>query len=291
MVSWTAPTNTGGSAITKYTVTPYVGSTAQTPVTVTGSPPATTTTVSGLTNGTSYTFTVSATNTTGTGPESIASNAVTPSAAPTVDASTTTHQATAATTISAPALTTTQSNELLLAFLSSDGPSGSGAVSFSGVSGGGLTWTLRKRQNAQAGTAEIWQAVAPNPLTATTFTATRSSGSWQGSMTVVAFKNADTALGATAGASAASGAPTASLTTTRAGSWVWAVGTDWSTASARTVGANQTVVDQYLAPAGDTYWVQRQNSPTPASGTVVTINDTAPTTDQYNLALIEILAK
>ena len=61
-------------------MTPYIGTTAQTPVTVSGSPPATSTTVTGLSNGTTYTFTVSATNTTGTGPESSASNSVTPSA-------------------------------------------------------------------------------------------------------------------------------------------------------------------------------------------------------------------
>ena len=66
-VGWTAPGN-GGSAITSYTVTPYIGSAAQAPVTVSGSPPATSTTVTGLTNGTSYTFTVSATNAVGTGP-------------------------------------------------------------------------------------------------------------------------------------------------------------------------------------------------------------------------------
>ena len=83
-VSWTAPTSTGGSPITGYTVTPYVGSTAQTPVTVSGSPPATSTTVTGLTNGTSYTFRVSATNANGAGPASAPSNAVTPAAAPAV---------------------------------------------------------------------------------------------------------------------------------------------------------------------------------------------------------------
>jgi hypothetical protein len=83
-VSWTAPSDDGGSPITSYTVTPYIGSAAQTPVTVAGSPPATSTTVNGLTTGTSYTFAVSATNANGTGPASSPSNAVTPSAPPVV---------------------------------------------------------------------------------------------------------------------------------------------------------------------------------------------------------------
>jgi hypothetical protein len=80
-VSWTAPYD-GGSAITKYTVTPYIGSNAQTPTVVTGSPPATSATITGLVNNTTYTFTVTATNANGTGPPSTASSAVTPSSSP-----------------------------------------------------------------------------------------------------------------------------------------------------------------------------------------------------------------
>ena len=78
-VSWSAPDD-GGSTITKYTVTPYIGATAQTPKDVTGSPAATSTTISGLTNGTAYTFKVSATNAVGTSAQSAASDPVTPTA-------------------------------------------------------------------------------------------------------------------------------------------------------------------------------------------------------------------
>ena len=62
-VNWTAPSS-GGPA-TSYTVTPYIGTTAQTPVTVTGNPAPTTATVTGLTSGTSYTFTVTPSNPSG----------------------------------------------------------------------------------------------------------------------------------------------------------------------------------------------------------------------------------
>ena len=76
IVNWTAPANDGGSAITGYTVTPFDGATAQTPVDVAATP--TSTRVTGLTNGTSYTFQVKAKNSTGTGAASASSNAATP---------------------------------------------------------------------------------------------------------------------------------------------------------------------------------------------------------------------
>jgi hypothetical protein len=59
-------------------VTPYKAGVAQSVTTVSGSPPATSATVAGLTNGSSYTFTVKATNGIGTSSESAASAAVTP---------------------------------------------------------------------------------------------------------------------------------------------------------------------------------------------------------------------
>ena len=80
-VSFTAPASNGGSAITSYTVT---ATDATTPANggQTGTGTTSPITVTGLTNGDSYTFTVTATNGVGTGAASGASNAVTPATVP-----------------------------------------------------------------------------------------------------------------------------------------------------------------------------------------------------------------
>jgi uncharacterized protein DUF4347/fibronectin type III domain protein/exosortase sorting signal-containing protein len=70
-VTFAAPAFTGGAAITGYTVTSNPGG-----ITATGT--ASPITVTGLVNGTGYTFTVAATNSAGTGSTSAASNSVTP---------------------------------------------------------------------------------------------------------------------------------------------------------------------------------------------------------------------
>jgi hypothetical protein len=79
-VSFTAPSSNGGSAITAYTATSSPGGLTGT----CAGPAACTITVSGLANGTAYTFTVKATNSAGTGPASAASNSVTPKASQTI---------------------------------------------------------------------------------------------------------------------------------------------------------------------------------------------------------------
>jgi len=208
-----------------------------------------------------------------------------------IDKQVTTKQSSASSSISVSGLTTTKANDLLVAFIASDGPNG--AQSIKTLTGAGLTWTLRKRVNTSAGTSEIWTAVAPSVLTNATVTATRNTGSYVGFMSVVAFSGADTTvIGAVGGASGNSGAPTANLVTTRANSWVWAVGNDWDGATARTVGSGQTKVDEFLATGiGDSFWLQRQTNQTANSGTTVTMNDTAPTNHRWNWALIEIRAQ
>ncbi len=200
----------------------------------------------------------------------------------------------ASATVTSPSFSTTSGSELLLAFVATDYLGGANTTVKS-VAGGGLTWQLAVRTNTQSGTSEIWRAFAPTPLSGASVIATLSQ-SVGSSMTVISFTGADSsgtsgsgAVGATASGSAGSGAPTASLTTTRNGSWIFGVGNDFDNAIARTAASGQTVQHQYLSPAGDTYWVQMQSSPTSLSGTGVSISDTAPTSDRYNLSALEVL--
>jgi hypothetical protein len=87
-VSFLAPASPGSSAISSYTVTPYVSGAAQSPTTVSAAGIATISgssgntylqvPVSGLANGTAYTFSVHASNASGASPESAQSGANTP---------------------------------------------------------------------------------------------------------------------------------------------------------------------------------------------------------------------
>lgn len=209
------------------------------------------------------------------------------------DAITSTDRSSESSSISSTAFSTKSGNELLLAFIATD--ANSSGITVTGISGAGVSWALVRRTNSQLGTAEIWRAFAPNVISTGTVTATLSQ-SVAASITIVSFSGVDTtgtngsgAIGITNGNSASSGAPSVSVTTTRNGSWVFGVGNDWDKATGRTPGTNQSLVHQYLASVGDTYWVQEQNTPTATGGTQVFINDTAPTTDRYNLSVVEVL--
>jgi hypothetical protein len=79
-VYWAGPTTDGGAAVTSWMVRAYRGTTLV--KSVSASAAARSLTLTGLTNGTSYTFTVSGRNDAGPGPLSVKSTAVTPRTTP-----------------------------------------------------------------------------------------------------------------------------------------------------------------------------------------------------------------
>jgi hypothetical protein len=81
----------------------------------------------------------------------------------------------------------------------------------------------------------------------------------------------------------------ASVITQGAGSALYAVGNDFDRAVSRTVGTGQTKIHQFLAPTGDTFWMQSLDNTETAAGSTVTLNATAAGgADQWNFAIVEI---
>jgi hypothetical protein len=190
-------------------------------------------------------------------------------------------------TLTTPSFATTQQGDLLVAFVGYDGPPN--APQTATVSGAGLNWTLLKRSNSQAGTAEIWAAKAPDFLSAATVISQPGTGGYHGSLTVIVFTNAS-GPGIVNLASAPSGAPDVFIPGASAGNWVFAVGNDWDSATPRTPVSGQVLVHQWLdTQTGDTYWVQSTPAPSTANA-LVDIHDTSPTKDRWNYVAVEIVA-
>jgi hypothetical protein len=168
-VDFTEPPD-GGSPITSYTVTASPGG-----ATTTGA--GTELIVTGLTNGTSYTFTVAATNALGAGPASAASNAVTPQQ-PGINVS-----------ISPPTQTVTQGQ--------------SAVYSISITSVGGFTGQLTITATGPPGATGTFSTNAPLTLTVTP-SANTPAGTYQVSVRAA---NADGTIAGTASASLTVNAP------------------------------------------------------------------------------------
>jgi Fibronectin type III domain len=313
-VQWSIPAN-GGSPITAYEITPYVGTTAQTPTTITGSPPASSATIAGLSNGTTYTFKVSATNAIGTGPASAPSNPATPTATPSdpvIDSST-------------PAITPVSNN--VTSILSNSFSPPAASVVYAAValdsepsesnphvasvtnSGSALTWHLEGKENhtgpGVGGFVEVWWAYNPTAqsniaLTISLAQPTKNVTPPIGALQVIVMTNAaadQSAAAWGAGWDTGSGGetPRAALTTTAPDSLVFAVANNWDSSETPTLPATQTTTIAgrtavVLNPIDlDTYWVQVEKTPT-ALAAPVTMSDSAPLV-RYHMLAWEVLAQ
>jgi hypothetical protein len=189
-------------------------------------------------------------------------------------------------------VTTSTNNELVVAFVGSSGPK-SGGQSVT-VSGGGLSWHTGTAVNTQGGDVAIAYAFAPSKGTYKGITATQGTKGYAEALMMITYKGASgNPITNYNTNSSAKGTPTGTLTTQNSCGWVFAVGNDPAATTKRTPGSGQNIWTTTLLSgkgygAPSTFWVQSTTTPTATMGTPVTINDTAPSSDPFNLALAEI---
>ena len=191
-VAFTAPASNGGSAITSYTATSSPGGLTGT-LSQAGSG---TITVTGLTNGTAYTFTVTATTVSGTSSPSAASNSVTPytvPGAPTIGTATATDgQATV--TFTAPA---SNGGSAITSYTATSSPggftgtlsqAGSGAITITGLTNGtAYTFTVKATTASGTGSASASSnSVTPYTVPGAPTIGTATAGNTQASVTFTA---------------------------------------------------------------------------------------------------------
>jgi hypothetical protein len=268
-----------GDPLTVTSVTSVIGGSAAINAgnTITYTPAA------GFSGAGSFTYSISD----GRGGTASAGVTVTVTTAPTVDKTVSIDGTGARTT---PVFSTTGAGEVLVAFAASDGPSAANAQTLT-ISGAGLAWTRVRSIAGRPGVVEIWTATAPAVLTNVTVTSTQSvtaGGPYNQSLTVVAFTGV-IGVGASNAASGLSTSASAGVVTQAAGSLIYAVGNDFDRGVARTVPAGQTKVHEFLAPTGDTFWVQTASAPIATAGTTATLSATVPApADQFNFAIVEV---
>jgi hypothetical protein len=188
--------------------------------------------------------------------------------------------------ITAP-FTTAEPGEQLLAFVSAKGPPG-GEHQSAKVSGGGMKWTLVRRANGQTGDAEIWSATAKKALKNKRVKSVLKVKGYDQNLRVTSVEMSD-GVGSSSAASAPGGAPAVSFVTSEAESLVFAVGEDPGAATARSLGSEQVMLSQQVdAAAGATFWTQLLGKVTGPAGEIITLGDTAPEGDPWNMAAVEL---
>jgi hypothetical protein len=205
---------------------------------------------------------------------------------PQIDRMTSRDSTSATSALHGKALSTAKANELLVALLSVGGPKNA-SQSVKSVSGGDLKWSRISRSNSKGGAVEIWTAFAQKRVNNLTLTAALSNGKYDGSVTVVAFQHARSAVGARGVKTGSSGAPTLALKPVASRSVLWAVGHNDATAT-KVTGPSSVIQHQFTDQrVKDTFWSQSLRSVTTAQKSAV-VGVTAPKSGPWQLAALEI---
>jgi hypothetical protein len=182
---------------------------------------------------------------------------------------------------------------LQLALVAVNGPNNSATtvVMSSSVAG---TWTLLKRENINTGvttggSTEVWCRYFGSAPGSMTVTATWTTGAVGGNLVVRSLLGAAPvqpgASGATGGDSVA---PTATLTPTKFGSWIYGASLAWVSAITFTANAASSVVDQFVDSTNGGTWATFKGSAA-TSSLVSTAYGFSNGSASYNTAAAEIL--
>ena len=183
------------------------------------------------------------------------------------------------------------------------GHSGSGFISATAMTdslGSHLTYTdaVGVVEGGNHAYSDFWIAPvgsAPGAMTVTaSWTGSAAFGDAMGILvlTGAAVSQVGAAQNTATAASGTPAAPSVAVTTTANGSWVFGFVTNSTSATAPTIPGGQTDTfnaQTMFAGPNAGFWLQGTSAPTSTSGTVVTINDTAPSVE-FAMVALEILA-
>lgn len=156
------------------------------------------------------------------------------------------------------------------------------------------TWTLLKRENVNTGittggTTEVWCRYFSSAPGSMTVTATWSTGQTGGNLVVRSLLGAaSTQTGASGGTGGDNVAPTATLTPTVLGSWIYGASLAWVSAITFTANAASSIVDQFVDSTNGGTWATFKGAAS-TSSLVSTAYGFSNGTASYNTAGAEIL--
>jgi hypothetical protein len=183
--------------------------------------------------------------------------------------------------LSAGPLALPEPNTLVLALVGTDGPTGTGRQLVSGITGGGLSWQRAVSGPGTAGNAEIWYAMATQPIQDLRVSVRRALANYHGFLELASVAGADPAapVAAVGRAAGHDSAPVAALTPRSPGSLLFAVGNAFDTASQPAPAAGQRLLGSLVDKAtGDTFWA---TTVTAATAGLANLGLTAPNTGRW----------